>query len=56
MPMTADEVRRARGSRTQEEMATVVGVSERTWRRWETGEQAVPEVSAKLLAMMGEKE
>lgn len=37
---------------TQVDMAKLVGVSLRTWTRWENGEQQVPEVAAKLLARL----
>lgn len=43
---------RSRMGRTQMEMAKLMGVSLRTWTRWELGEHPVPEVAAKLLARM----
>lgn len=45
---------RSRMGLTQVDMARLVGVSLRTWTRWENGEQPVPEVAAKLLAKMEE--
>ena len=52
--LTPDDVfgYRCRKGLSQANMAKLVGVSLRTWTRWETGEQPVPEVAAKLLARM----
>lgn len=45
---------RSRLGLTQERMAKLVGVSLRTWTRWELGTHAVPETAAKLLAKIEE--
>lgn len=52
----AAEVRAIRESlgQTQEQLAESVGVSVRTFRRWENGEQEVPAVAMNLLRRMGE--
>lgn len=57
MAMTQEEVRQARVylGLTQEEMATRLGVSERTYRRWETTD-LITETGALLLAKLVEEE
>ena len=39
---------------TQLEMSEKIGVSERTFCRWERAEQPVPEIAARLLARIAE--
>lgn len=49
----ADEIRRVREQRrlTQQQAAEQVGVSERTWQRWEKGE--IPEPVTLLVRWLG---
>lgn len=57
-PMLASEVLalRLRLNKTQLQMAESIGVSERTWCRWERNEQPVPEIAARLLARIATEE
>lgn len=43
---------RQRMGATQEQIAELVGVTVRTWQRWETGEVPVPVTVAKLLVRL----
>lgn len=53
-PIELLETRQRMGA-TQLQMAKLVGVSVRTWQRWEAGEIPVPVAVAKLLARMEEE-
>jgi transcriptional regulator with XRE-family HTH domain len=46
----AQAIRRARGSRTQAEIAIAVGVDQSTVARWETGATSIP--SARLSVLL----
>lgn len=52
LPTSGDHVREWRERRhwTQAEAARWYGVSDRTWRRWETGETRVPAPVLKRIA------
>ena len=49
------EIRRLRGTRTQVEVAAIVGVGQSLWARWENGERVPSRQSAMLLEMLRSK-